>query len=43
MELNDKKIMQAVSAYCKLNSIEDIDGFIKKCFESGFNIEKYGL
>ena len=35
--------MQAVSAYCKLNSIEDIDGFIKKCFDSGFNIEKYGL
>jgi hypothetical protein len=42
-EIFDKKIMQAVSAYCKLNSIEDIDGFIKKCFESGFNIEKYGL
>ena len=35
--------MQAVSAYCKLNNIEDVDGFIKKCFESGFNIEKYGL
>jgi len=35
--------MQAVSAYCKLNSIEDIDGFIEKCFQSGFNIEKYGL
>lgn len=35
--------MQAVSAYCKLNSIEDVDEFIKKCFESGFNIEKYGL
>ena len=43
MELKDKKIMQAVSAYCKLNNIEDVDGFIKKCFESGFNIEKYGL
>ena len=43
MELNDKKIMQAVSAYCKLNSIEDIDEFIVKCFQSGFNIEKYGL
>ena len=43
MELKDKKIMQAVSAYCKLNNIEDINGFIKKCFESGFNIEKYGL
>jgi predicted RNase H-like nuclease (RuvC/YqgF family) len=39
----NKKIMQAVSAYCKLNSIEDIDGFIEKCFQSGFNIEKYGL
>ena len=43
MELKDKKIMQAVSAYCKLNNIEDVDGFIKKCFQSGFNIEKYGL
>ena len=43
MELKDKKIMQAVSAYCKLNNIEDIDGFIIKCFQSGFNIEKYGL
>jgi predicted RNase H-like nuclease (RuvC/YqgF family) len=39
----DNKIMQAVSAYCKLNDIEDIDGFIKKCFDTGFNIEKYGL
>ena len=43
MELKNKKIMQAVSAYCKLNNIEDIDGFIEKCFQSGFNIEKYGL
>jgi len=43
MELKDKKIMQAVSEYCKLNSIEDVDGFVKKCFDTGFNIEKYGL
>jgi predicted RNase H-like nuclease (RuvC/YqgF family) len=43
MELKDKKIMQAVSVYCKLNSIEDVDGFVKKCFDTGFNIEKYGL
>ena len=43
MELNNKKIMQSVSAYCKLNNIEDINGFIIKCFQSGFNIEKYGL
>ena len=35
--------MQAVSAYCNLNNIEDVNGFIKKCFDSGFNIEKYGL
>ena len=39
----NKEIMQAVSAYCKLNNIEEIDGFIKKCFNTGFNIEKYGL
>jgi hypothetical protein len=42
-ETFNKKIMQAVSTYCKLNNIEDIDGFIEKCFQSGFNIEKYGL
>ena len=35
--------MQTVSAYCKLNDIQDVDGFIKKCFDTGFNIEKYGL
>ena len=42
-ETFNKKIMQEVSTYCKLNNIEDIDGFIEKCFQSGFNIEKYGL
>jgi predicted RNase H-like nuclease (RuvC/YqgF family) len=39
----NKQIMQTVSAYCKLNDIQDVDGFIKKCFDTGFNIEKYGL
>ena len=43
LEIINKKILQAVSAYCKLNNIEDVDDFIKKCFQSGFNIEKYGL
>ena len=43
MELKDKNIMKLVSEYCKLNSIEDVDGFVKKCFDTGFNIEKYGL
>jgi len=48
MEQKDSKIfnkqtMQILSAYCKLNNIEDVDWFIKKCFDTGFNIEKYGL
>ena len=48
MELNyskifNREIIQTVSEFCKLNNIEDIDGFIKKCFISGLNIEKYGL
>jgi predicted RNase H-like nuclease (RuvC/YqgF family) len=39
----DKTILKSVSEYCKLNDIQDVDGFIKKCFDTGFNIEKYGL
>jgi hypothetical protein len=39
----NEKVMKLVSEYCKLNSIEDVDGFVKKCFDTGFNIEKYGL
>jgi len=42
-EMFNKNIMKLVSEYCKLNSIEDVDGFVKKCFDTGFNIEKYGL
>jgi hypothetical protein len=42
-EIFNKKIVQDLSTYCELNNIQNIDGFIKKCFESGFNIEKYGL
>jgi hypothetical protein len=42
-EIFNKQILQTVSAYCKLNDIQDVDGFIKKCFDTGFNIEKYGL
>jgi len=39
----NREIIQTVSEFCKLNNIEDIDGFIKKCFISGLNVEKYGL
>jgi hypothetical protein len=44
MEPKYSKIFnKSVESYCKLNNIEDVDGFIKKCFDTGFNIEKYGL
>jgi len=39
----NKTILDSIEKYCELNKIEDIDGFIKKCFDSGFSIEKYGL
>ena len=48
MELNyskifNKKTIQSVLSFCELNKIDDTDKFFKKCFQSGFNIEKYGL
>ena len=48
MELNyseifNKQIIKSLSDYCAINNIEDIDVFIKKCFKTGFNIEKYGF
>ena len=48
MELNyseifNKQIIKSLSDYCVINNIEDIDVFIKKCFKTGFNIEKYGF
>jgi len=39
----DNKTMQAVSAFCSSNNIEDVDGFMYRCFKQGFDIEKYGL
>ena len=38
-----KEVLKTINNYCTLNEIEDVDGFIKKCFDTGFNIEKYGL
>ena len=48
MELNyseifNKQIIKSLSEYCTINNIEDVDVFIKKCVNTGFNIEKYGL
>ena len=39
----NNKLLDSITSYCGINKIEDVDGFIKKCFESGFNIERYGL
>jgi hypothetical protein len=42
-EIFNNKLLDSITSYCNANKIEDVDGFIKKCFESGYNIEKYGL
>ena len=39
----NKSIMQAVSAFCDANNIEDKDDFIYLCFKQGFDIKKFGL
>jgi hypothetical protein len=38
-----KEIIQAVSAYCESEKIEDIDHFMYLCFKQGFDIKRYGL
>ena len=48
MEQKDSKIFnnkttEAVTQFCDLNNIENIDEFMYKCFQEGFNIRKYGL
>lgn len=35
--------MQAVSAFCDANNIEDKNDFIYLCFKQGFDIKKFGL
>ena len=37
-----KKLKDEVWEYCRLNDITDIDAFILKSTQQGFNIEKYG-
>jgi len=38
-----KKIKDEVLEYCKLNNISDIETFMLKALQQGFNIEKYGI
>lgn len=33
---------KSIKEYCKLNNIEDIDNFCKRCLQLGFNITKFG-
>jgi hypothetical protein len=42
-EIFNKQIIKSLLDYCTINNIDDVDVFIKKCFSTGFNIEKYGL
>jgi len=37
-----KKIKDEIWEYCRLNNISDIDTFMLKTLQQGFNIEKYG-
>ena len=37
-----KKIRLDIEKFCKLNKIKDVDKFIIKTLETGFNVEKYG-
>jgi predicted RNase H-like nuclease (RuvC/YqgF family) len=39
----NKETLGSVDSFCKLNNIDDVDGFIKNIFQEGFNIKKYGL
>ena len=39
----NKEIMQAVSAFCELQEIKDVDNFMYLCFKQGFDIKRYGL
>lgn len=34
---------KSIKEYCKLNNIDDIDNFSKKCLQLGFNITKFGV
>jgi len=42
-QIFNKETLNSLVKFCELNNIENIDAFLKKCFDLGFNIEKYGL
>jgi len=40
--MRNKSIEEEIGEFCKLNGIEDIQGFTNKCLVDGFNIRRYG-
>ena len=35
-------LYKAISEYCSVNSIEDVDGFVERCIINGFNTIRFG-
>ena len=35
-------LYKAISEYCSMNSIEDVDGFVERCITNGFNTIRFG-
>jgi len=42
LKLNSTEIKD-IESFCKLNEFEDVNNFVKECFNKGYQIEKYGL
>ena len=43
MEIKIGKVLYSdIETYCKVNNIQDINGFIKKMIRKGFTMEKFG-
>jgi hypothetical protein len=38
----EKSLYDEIAAFCELNSITDVNGFINKTLNKGFDMEKYG-
>mgnify|MGYP000256125082 CR=1 FL=1 len=38
----EKSLYDEIAGFCELNSITDVNGFINKTLNKGFDMEKYG-
>jgi len=39
----DNKLLSEIVEYCRFNNIDDLDGYLNKILQTGFNIDKYGM